>query len=191
MCQRLIKYSKLTNRQINQIIELFVLEIPATKAARIVTVNRHSVDRIYTFIRSCIAKESEGQYPTPAIVYTSYHLPIFGILERDEKIFTRVIEDIDRETLRRMIHSNLVPPVVAKTESYNLFSAFILDGRRVYSVSTPNANKFWSYAKIRLKKYCGVSKTHFSLYLKEMEFRYNHRYCSNLAALIKEIMKKH
>lgn len=34
---------------------------------------------------------------------------------------------------------------------------------------------FWSYAKERLRKYHGVSRRHFPLSLKEMEFRFNHR----------------
>ena len=34
---------------------------------------------------------------------------------------------------------------------------------------------FWSFAKERLAKFSGVSKQHFPLYLKEMEFRYNNR----------------
>ncbi len=35
---------------------------------------------------------------------------------------------------------------------------------------------FWSWAKERLIKYHGVSKANFPLYLKELEFRYNHRH---------------
>ena len=35
---------------------------------------------------------------------------------------------------------------------------------------------FWAYAKERLIKHHGVSKERFPLYLKEMEFRYNHRH---------------
>lgn len=34
---------------------------------------------------------------------------------------------------------------------------------------------FWSWAKERLMKHHGVSKDRFPLYLKELEFRYNHR----------------
>ena len=34
---------------------------------------------------------------------------------------------------------------------------------------------FWSYAKHKLYNYRGVSKSNFPLYLKEMEYRYNHR----------------
>jgi transposase len=34
---------------------------------------------------------------------------------------------------------------------------------------------FWSYAKERIMKYHGVSPQRFPYYLKELEFRYNHR----------------
>jgi len=34
---------------------------------------------------------------------------------------------------------------------------------------------FWNYAKERIVKFHGVSKEKFPLYLREMEFRYNHR----------------
>ena len=34
---------------------------------------------------------------------------------------------------------------------------------------------FWSYAKTWLYHYRGVPKSYFELYLKEIEFRFNHR----------------
>ncbi|MCP9443016.1 MAG: transposase [Nitrospira sp.] len=34
---------------------------------------------------------------------------------------------------------------------------------------------FWSFAKHILSNYRGVSKYHFPMYLKEMEYRFNHR----------------
>lgn len=34
---------------------------------------------------------------------------------------------------------------------------------------------FWSFAKERLLKYHGVDAEKFPLYLKELEYRYNHR----------------
>ncbi len=42
-------------------------------------------------------------------------------------------------------------------------------------VHVNGADGFWSYAKERMNKFHGVSKEKFPLYLKEMEFRYNHR----------------
>ena len=34
---------------------------------------------------------------------------------------------------------------------------------------------FWSYAKERFHKYHGINRKNYPLYLKEMEFRFNHR----------------
>ena len=34
---------------------------------------------------------------------------------------------------------------------------------------------FWSYTKRRLQQFTGISKTQFFLFLKESEFRFNHR----------------
>jgi transposase len=34
---------------------------------------------------------------------------------------------------------------------------------------------FWSWAKERLMNHHGISKARFPLYIKELEFRYNHR----------------
>jgi len=46
---------------------------------------------------------------------------------------------------------------------------------------------FWSYAKQRLIKFRGVSKEKFPLYLKEMEFRYNHRHENLFTILAKNL----
>jgi transposase len=35
---------------------------------------------------------------------------------------------------------------------------------------------FWSFAKHILYNYRGVSKYHFPMYLKEVEYRFNHRH---------------
>jgi len=214
MCQRLIKNSKLANHQIGKLVDLFALEILASKAAKIIMVNRHSVDRIYTFIRQCIARECENNFPLkdafgidnsrllPNMRASNqkHRLPVFGILKLNEKIFTRVVDDIDRETLQRMIRTRSAPPVVAKTKSYRLFQGLILDGRKYYHIGSPTSTtknaelatgtgNFWGYAKNKLKKYCGINKAHFNLYLKEMEFRYNHRDHADLALLIKKLLK--
>ena len=63
MTARLIKNSKLTNRQINKLIDFFVLEVTANKAAGVLGINRHSAERIYTLIRIHLAIECEKHSP--------------------------------------------------------------------------------------------------------------------------------
>jgi transposase-like protein len=44
--------------------------------------------------------------------------------------------------------------------------------------------------KDQVQSYYGVSREHFYFYLKEMEFRFNHRKVADLQALIKKIVRK-
>ncbi|MGB9694039.1 MAG: transposase [Fervidobacterium sp.] len=48
---------------------------------------------------------------------------------------------------------------------------------------------FWGYAKERLIKHHGVSPQKFPLYLKEMNFRYNHGNEDIFEILIKNLCK--
>ena len=46
---------------------------------------------------------------------------------------------------------------------------------------------FWGYAKERLIKHHGVSPSKFPVYLKEMEFRYNHRHGDLFTLVLKAL----
>lgn len=63
MPKRLVKNSKLTNRQLNQLIRYFALEVPASRDAKAMNINRHTAQRIYQIIRQCLAKECEFESP--------------------------------------------------------------------------------------------------------------------------------
>ena len=48
---------------------------------------------------------------------------------------------------------------------------------------------FWSFAETKLRRHVGIRRNHFVLYLKEMEFRFNHRH-EDLLLLIGRLLKK-
>jgi transposase len=63
MASRWIKGSKISNRQIGKLIDYFVLEVPASKASIMVSVNRNTAQRIYNEIRIKLARECEKRSP--------------------------------------------------------------------------------------------------------------------------------
>jgi transposase len=220
VAQRLIKNSKLTNRQLNQLIKYFALEVPASRAAKVMQINRHSAERVYQVIRRCLARECELHSPLGGEVECdeSYFggrrkgprgrgaagkVPVFGLLKRNGKVYTRIVEDVSRKTLRQIIKTKVVPESVIYTDSFRSYDGLVLDGFKHYRINHQECfamskrnhingiENFWGYAKIKLKSYYGVSRGHFYFYLKEMEFRFNHRKATNLAALIKKIVNKH
>ena len=220
MPPRLIKNSKLTNRQLNELVKYFALEVPASRAAQVMGINRHSAERVYQVIRRHLARECELHSPLGGEVECdeSYFggrrkgprgrgaggkVPVFGLLKRNGKVYTRIVGDVSRKTLRQIIKTKVVPESVIYTDSFRSYDGLVLDGFKHYRINHQKCfavNKrqhingienFWGYAKTKLKSYYGVSREHFYFYLKEMEFRFNHRKAANLLALIKKTVKKH
>lgn len=217
MAKRLIKNSKLTNRQIHKLIDFFVLEVPANKAAKTVKVNRHSAERVYTLIRINLAIECEKNSPFGGEVEAdeSYFggfrkghrgrgaagkVPVFGLLKRKGKVYTKIVEDVSRETLRKIIRTKIVPESVVYTDGFRSYDGLVLDGFKHYRVKHEKTfvskkhnhingiENFWGYAKTKMKKYYGIDRKHFYLYLKEMEFRFNHRH-ADLGLIITKLLK--
>lgn len=219
MTKRLIKRSKLSNRQISKFIDFFAMEVPASMAAKGLHLNRHSAERIYHLIRVSLARECERWSPFEGEVEVdeSYFggkrkghrgrgaagkVPVFGLLKRNGKVYTSIVKDVSRDTLRHIIRTNIVPDSTIYSDSFRSYDGLILDGYRHYRINHDQAfangkrhhingiENFWGYAKTKLKRYYGINRNYYYLYLKEMEFRFNHRKEPNLGLLIRKIIKK-
>ncbi len=112
---------------------------------------------------------------------------VFGLLERDGRVYTNVIEHASAEALMGHIEAKTRKGSVYFTEAFQGYQSLQRYGKH----HTVNHSKslvdkrtknhingiegFWSYAKHILYNYRGVSKYHFPMYLKETEYRHNHR----------------
>lgn len=112
---------------------------------------------------------------------------VFGLLERDGRVYTKVVEHVTAEELMRHIRSHTRKGSVYYTDAFRGYRSLKRYGKH-HTVShskslvdrrTKNhingVEGFWSYAKHILYNYRGVSKYHFPMYLKEIEYRFNHR----------------
>lgn len=111
---------------------------------------------------------------------------VLGLLERDGKVYTKVVYDLTAETLMRIIREKTRKGSVYHTDHFKSYNSLHQFGKHLkvnHSKSMVSAHHhhingiegFWSYTKHKLYNYRGVSKANFPLYLKEMEFRFNHR----------------
>lgn len=111
----------------------------------------------------------------------------FGLLERDRRIYTKVVENVTADTLMDHIRRRTRKGSVYYTDAFRGYQSLRRYGKH-HTVShrknlvdprTKNhingIEGFWSYAKHILYHYRGVSRYYFPLYLKEIEFRFNHR----------------
>ena len=111
---------------------------------------------------------------------------VFGLLERDGRVYTTVVSNVSAETLLEIIRKKTRKGSVYYTDTFRSYNSLKRWGkyhRLNHSKSFAYKGKnhingiegFWSFAKHKLYNYHGVSKSNFVLYLKEMEWRYNHR----------------
>jgi transposase len=113
-------------------------------------------------------------------------VPVFGILERDGVVKVEAVKDVTAKTLLSLTIKTVRRGAIVYTDKYRSYDSLMFCGYRHLKIDhgkkfssgkvyINGIEGFWSYAKERLIKHHGVSKEKFPLYLKEMEFRYNHR----------------
>jgi transposase len=113
---------------------------------------------------------------------------VFGLLERDGRVYTKVVEHVSAEELMAHIKQKTQKGSVYYTDAFRGYQSLkrygkhhtINHAKSLVDKRTKNhingIEGFWSYAKHILYHYRGVSKYHFPMYLKEIEYRFNHRH---------------
>jgi len=111
---------------------------------------------------------------------------VFGILERKGQVFTKIVENVSKETLMNEIKNKTLKGSVFYTDGWKSYNSLEQYGK--HNIIKHDEDKFadnhnhingiegfWSYAKERFHKYHGIKKNNYPFYLKEMEFRFNNR----------------
>lgn len=127
-------------------------------------------------------------------------IPVFGILERKGRVHVEVVNNVKAETLLNLTVKTVRRGSIVYTDKFRSYDTLMfcgyrhvnIDHRKHFSngrVYINGVEGFWSYAKERIIKFHGISKEWFPFYLKEMEFRYNHRDQSLFELLVSYITK--
>jgi transposase len=112
-------------------------------------------------------------------------IPVFGILERGGNVRVDVVQNVTGETLLTMAIKKVKRGSLIYTDKFRSYNGLISYGFRHMRIDQGKrfvngkvyingSEGFWSFAKERLMKYHGLNPKKFPLYLKELEFRYNH-----------------
>jgi len=185
------------------IIKLFELELSTRKIAQQINMSYPTVLKAVDLIRRSIVVGSKdyglisGEVEMDEAYFggkrkgkrgrgAAHKIPVFGILERKGVVQVEVVPDVSAQSLLSMAIKKVRRGSIVYTDRFRGYDALMFCGYRHLRVDhekTFSSGKvyinglegFWSYAKERLIKYHGVSFKKFPLYLKEMEFRYNHR----------------
>lgn len=185
----------------------FHQQIPALRLSYDLGVNYRTVQRVYNKMREILyhVAELEGARLSGEIEIDEAYFGgrrkgkrgrgslnksvVFGLLERDGRVYTKVVYSLTAENLMEIIRKKTRKGSVYYTDSFKSYCSLKRYGKhhrinhqKTFGISTRKYKShingiegFWSYTKHGLYQYRGVSRANFPLYLKEMEYRYNHR----------------
>ena len=196
-----MRKSRLSWYKQSRLIELFVAGTTARTAAQLVGVNKTTASYYFHRLRQLIYTHSEhlelleGEVEADESYFGGRRkgkrgrgalgkVPVFGLLKRHGKVFTVVIPDARADTLLPIIRQKVKPDSIVYTDTFRSYNALDVSEFKHYRINHSElfADKqnhingienFWNQAKRHLRRFNGVPREHFPLFLKECEWRFN------------------
>ena len=196
-----MRKSRLSWRKQSRLIELFVAGSTARTSAQLVGVNKTTAAYYFHRLRELIFAHSEdvGLLEGEIEVDESYFggsrkgkrgrgaagkVPVFGLLKRNGKVYAAMIPDAKTKTLMPIIRDKVRPDSIVYTDCWRGYNALDISEFKHYRINHSElfADKhnhingienFWNQAKRHLRKFNGIPRDHFHLFLKECEWRFN------------------
>jgi len=217
---RYVLRSHISEAKFRQIVRLFALDLEATKVAQLAHVSRRTINRFFHEFRVRMAHECEAHAPVRGTVEVdeSYFgrrrirgkrgrgaggkTVVFGIFKRRGRVYTQIVPDAKKATLRAVIRGRVDLKSVIHSDGWLGYDGLVDLGYRKHfrvehrdsvfvgrrGVHINGIESFWSTAKTRLAKRRGIRREYFYLHLKECEFRFNHRH-GNLYQVLLDLLR--
>ncbi len=198
-----MRKSRLSVYKQDRLIEHFVSGSTARTAAALVGVNKTTAAYFFHRLREIITfeieQESHEVFDGEIEVDESYFggrrkgkrgrgasgkTPVFGLLKRGGRVYTKIIPDASSATLLPIIKRKVIPDSIVYSDCWRGYNALDVSDFKHFRInhSVLFADKrnhingienFWNQAKRHMRKFNGVPKEHFGLFLKECEWRFN------------------
>lgn len=200
-----------------RLLEYFSLGVPAYRLRFQVPADRKTIQRWFRFFREVIYDQQikelsklSGAIEMDETMFGGYRPGkrgwgaagkriVFGIYQRDGKVLTFPIASRSKQELVPLMTAYTKPGSLYYTDDWHAYTFLDIRGNHVVIRKEKGRPKgrnhinsiegFWSYAKHWLYQYRGVPKQYFHLYLKETEWRFNHR-DENLIPLLRKYLQQ-
>ena len=212
-----MRKSRLSQHKQNKLIELFVAGVIARTAAELVNVNKTTATYYFHRLRLLIYENSphlemfEGEIEADESYFggrrkgkrgrgAAGKTAVFGLLKRNSKVYTVAVPNTKSATLIPIIREQVRPDSIVYTDFYasydvldvSEFNHFRINHRTHFAGKYNHINgieNVWSQAKRHLRKFNGIPKAHFELYLKECEWRFNYSDLKTKISILKQLVR--
>lgn len=195
---------RLAFNELAHLLYLFCLGVPAYRTRFYVGCSLRTTQRVFRMVREAIYDASLGEMEALCgeleLDETLFggrrkgkrgwgaegKKMVFGMYQRDGRVVTFPVPDRRRATLLPLVFRHTQRGSIYYTDEYRGYGVLSFRGKHhkvshskeEYASGRDHINSiegFFSYAKVWLYHYRGVPNLYFHLYLKEIEFRFNHR----------------
>ncbi len=201
--------AKISKYKIKKIIKHFCIDIDASKTSELTMLNRNTINRYFNIFRQeiyikqltefnlLIGKEAEvdeSYFGASRIRGNRGKLkrgrgtlkqPVFGIFERNGRVYTEIIPNCKKKTLLPIILGKVDPATIIYSDGWRGYDGLVdvgydkhfrvNHGQNEFSqkngIHINGIESFWSFVKRRLVKFNGY-KVNFEFHLKECEWRW-------------------
>ena len=212
-----MRKSRLSQYKQYKLIELFVAGVTARTAAELVGVNKSTAAYYFHRLRLLIFQNSphlemfDGEIEVDESYFGGHRkgkrergaagkVAVFGLLKRNGQVYTVAVPNTQTATLLPIIREQVKPDSIVYTDSYRSydvldvseFSHFRINHSTHFAEKHNHINgieNFWNQAKRHLRKFNGILKEHFELYLKECEWRFNHSEIKVQISILKQLVR--
>jgi len=193
----------LPTRLQEELIKYFVGGATARSAALLTGVNRHTATLFFRKLREVIAQRLNEETPELLGGEVEIDESYFGGRRKGKrgrgaggKVHTVIIPNVGSTTLFPIIRARIKPDAVVYSDSFQAYDVLDVSEFRHMRINhrekfADRANhingieNFWNQAKRHLRRYNGIPRAQFPLYLKECEWRFNYRPADRLLATLK------
>lgn len=198
-----MRKSRLSRQKQSKLIELFVAGSTTRTAASLTNVNNTTAAYYFHRLRELIFAytNDDSLFYGEVEIDESYFggsrkgkrgrgaggkVPVFGLLKRGGKVFCVMISDAKSSTLMPIIRQKIEPDSIVYTDTFRSYNALDVSEFKHYRINHSveftevfnhinGIENFWSQAKRHMRKFNGIPKEHFHLFLKECEWRFNNK----------------
>ena len=196
-----MRKSRLSWAKQDRLMEHFVAGTTSRTAAALVGVNKSTAAYYFHRLRELIyqASEDDTAFCGEIEVDESYFggrrkgkrgrgaagkVPVFGLLKRGGKVYAKIISDVQGKTLQAIMEKKIVPDSIVYSDTFKSYDVLDVSAFRHYRVNHAKRfadrnnhingiENFWNQAKRHLRRFNGLPKQHFPLFLRECQWRFN------------------
>ena len=197
-----MRKSRLSQYKQSRLIELFVAGSTARTAASLVGINKNTSSYYFHRLRQLIYMNSEhlemleGEIEVDESYFggrrkgkrgrgAAGKVAVFGLLKRQGKVYAVIVPDSKTATLLPIIRQKVKPDSIVYTDTFRSYNALDvsefkhsrINHSELFADKRNHINgieNFWNQAKRHLRRFNGIPREYFHLFLKECEWRFNH-----------------